>query len=156
LTRTPPARYRWRVVNPELLVRGAAIAIGLCFGAIGTTVMLATLGVFGDGGMSMEARFIGIVSGLAFIFGGLAAIVGYGIAGGAGFENDARMGIRLRVRIVQYLLGLAVAISLATIATWAALGAGGGRVSAGVACVALWLFVAVLAVTGARQLTRRR
>src|SRR5438094_6283078 len=79
LTPTPRPRYRWRVLNPELVVRGAAIAIGLLFGAIGTMVILATLGVFGHGAVSVDARWIGIVAGLAFILGGLGAIVTYGI-----------------------------------------------------------------------------
>jgi hypothetical protein len=110
------------MVNPELLVRGAAIAIGLLFGVIGTLVMLTTLGVFGDGWVSQDTRWVGVVAGLTFVLGGLAVIVGYGIAGGAALEDDAQMGTSPGVRVVQYLLGLGVAISLATIATWALFG----------------------------------
>jgi hypothetical protein len=156
LTPPPPARYRWPVVNPELLVRGAAIVIGLLFGAIGTTAMLASLGVFGDGRMSIETSWVGVVAGLAFVFGGLAVIVGYGVAGGTGLEDDVAMGTGRRVRVVQYLLALGVTVSLAMIATWAAFGSGAPRVASQIGSVALWLFVGVLAITGVRRLIRRR
>jgi hypothetical protein len=155
LTPPPPTRYRWPVVNPELLVRGAAIVIGMLFGALGTTAMLASLGVF-DGSMSRGPSWVGVVAGLAFVFGGLALIVGYGVAGGAALEDDVAMGTARRVRVIQYLLGLGVAVSLAMIATWAALGSNARGVSSGVASAALWLFVIVLAVTGVRQLMGRR
>jgi hypothetical protein len=110
------------VVNPELLVRGAAIVIGLLFGAIGTFVVLAVLGVVGDGWISADTRWVGVLAGLTFILGGLAVIVGYGIAGGARLDDDATMGTPPGVRVVQYLLGLSIAIALATMATWALFG----------------------------------
>jgi hypothetical protein len=155
LTPTTPTRYRWPVVNLELWVRGAAIVIGVLFGAVGTAAMLASLGVFGGRSVDVGPSWVGVVGGLTFVLGGLAIIVGYGIAGGAALENDVAMGTGRRVRIIQYLLGLGVAVSLAMIATWAALGVG-TRSTSGAACAALWLFVIVLAITGIRQLMRRR
>ena len=156
MTPAAPERYRWRVLNPELVVRGAAVVIGVLFGVVGTGFMLAGLGVLGDGAGSFGATWISIVAGLGFIFGGLGAIVTYGIAGGARLEDDAALGIALRVRIVQFLLGLGVGISLATIVTFVALGPGRGSLAARVSCVALWVFVAVLAVSGLGRLRRRR
>ena len=144
------------MVNPELLVRGGAIVIGLLFGAIGTTAMLASLGVFGNASMSAGASWVGLVAGLTFIFGGLAVIVGYGIAGGAGLEDDAAVGTGRTVRVVQFLLSLGIAVSLAMIATWAAFASGGRGLASSAGSAALWLFVGVLAVTGSRRLRRRR
>jgi len=141
------------VVNLELWVRGAAIVIGVLFGALGTVAMLASLGVFA--GASMGPSWVGVVAGLAFVLGGLAIIVGYGMAGGAALEDDVAVGTGRRVRIVQYVLALGVAVSLAMIATWAALGSRTHGASSA-ATAALWLFVIVLAVTGIRQLLRRR
>jgi hypothetical protein len=154
LTRTAAARYRWRVVNPELLVRGAAIVIGLLFGAIGTIVVLTTLGVFGDARRVDGTPWVGLAAGLTFILGGLAVIVGYGVAGGAGLEDDVAMGTRLRVRVVQFLLGLGAAIALAMIATWAALSSSARGLSAGAAAAVLWLFVGALGIDGIRRLMR--
>jgi len=156
LTPTLPARYRWPVVNAELWVRGAAIVIGILFGALGTAAMLASLGVFSGESTTAAPSWVGVVAGLTFVFGGLAIIVGYGVAGGAALEDDVAMATGRRVRIIQYLLGLAVAVSLATIATWAALASGGRGVSSRAASAALWLFVIVLAIMGSRQLMRRR
>ena len=142
------------MVNLELWVRGAAIVIGVLFGGLGTVAMLASLGVF-DGWMSAGPSWVGVVAGLAFVLGGLAIIVGYGMAGGAALEDDVAVGTGRRVRIVQYVLALGVAVSLAMIATWAALGSRTHGASSA-ATAALWLFVIVLAVTGIRQLLRRR
>jgi hypothetical protein len=51
LTRTAPARYRWRVTDRNQLSPGGAIAIGLLCGAMGTFVMLLALGA-SEGRMS--------------------------------------------------------------------------------------------------------
>ena len=143
------------MVNLELWVRGAAIVIGVLFGALGTVAMLASLGVFADASMAIAPSWVGVVAGLAFVLGGLAIIVGYGIAGGAALEDDIALGTGRRVRVIQYLLALGVAVSLAMMATWATLGSRTYGASSA-ASAALWLFVLVLAVTGIRQLLRRR
>ena len=79
------------MANAELIVRGVAIVIGLLFGATGTFILLAPLGDLGDGAVWMDGRWVGI-AGLAFILGGLGAIVSCGIAGGVALEDDKAFG----------------------------------------------------------------
>ena len=69
------------MANPEALVRGAAIVVGLLFGALGLFVTLMALGVFGGGWTSgATPTWVGLAVGLVFTLGGLAVIVDYGIA----------------------------------------------------------------------------
>src|SRR5438105_4685755 len=72
---TPPesARYRWRVGDRNQLSPGAAIVIGVFFGAMGTFVLLQALGTFGPARLSDGTPpWVGVVAGLLFLLGGLA------------------------------------------------------------------------------------
>ena len=143
------------MANPEALVRGAAIVVGLLFGALGLFVTLMALGVFGGGWASgATPTWVGLAVGLAFTLGGLAVIVDYGIAGGSALDAAE---VPVGVRTLQYLLGLGIAVSLAMFVTWAAFGAAARTPStaAAVGSVLLWLFVAVMGVIGLRSLLRR-
>lgn len=143
------------MANPEMLMRGAAIVVGLLFGALGLFVTLMALGVFGGGWASgATPAWVGLAVGLVFTLGGLAVIVGYGIAGGAALDVPD---VPLGVRALQYLLGLGIAVSMAMFMTWAAFGAPARKAStvAAVASLLLWLFVGVMGVVGFRRLLRR-
>jgi len=124
---TPPesARYRWRVGDRNQLSPGAAIVIGVFFGAMGTFVLLQALGTFGPARLSDGTPpWVGVVAGLLFLLGGLAVIVGHGIAGGVGPDGDLPAGTPFGGRVVQYVLGVAIIAMLASIASWVAFGSG--------------------------------
>jgi hypothetical protein len=143
------------MANPEALVRGAAIVVGLLFGALGFFVTLMALGVFGGGWASgATPTWVGLAVGLVFILGGLAVIVDYGIAGGSALDAA---GVPLGVRTLQYLLGLGIAVSMAMFLTWVAFGATAREPSTAAAAgsVLMWFFVAVIGVIGVRRLLRR-
>jgi hypothetical protein len=143
------------MANPEALVRGAAIVVGLLFGALGLFVTLMALGVFGGGWASgATPTWVGLAVGLAFTLGGLAVIVDYGIAGGSALDAAEVPG---GVRTLQYLLGLGIAVSLAMFVTWVAFGTAARTPSTAAAAgsVLLWLFVAVMGVISLRRLLRR-
>jgi hypothetical protein len=153
---------------------GGAIAIGVFMGAIGTFVVLTALGVFGEGRLSDGTpTWVGVAAGLAFVAGGLAMIVGYGIAGGVAPDGGLPPGTPLAVYIVQSAVGITIATMLALIASWVAFGPGVrhfrgtglifgdavneaiGRTVFGVGAVLVWLFVAALLVMSIKQVGRR-
>jgi len=143
------------MANPETLVRGAAIVIGLLFGGLGLFVTMLALGLLGGGWASGAApTWVGLAVGLVFTLGGLAVIVDYGIAGGSALDAAE---VPVGVRTLQYLLGLGIAVSMAMCVTWVAFGAAARAPSTAAAAgsVLLWLFVAVIGVVGLRRLLRR-
>jgi len=172
---TPPesARYRWRVGDRNQLSPGAAIVIGVFFGAMGTFVLLQALGTFGPARLSDGTPpWVGVVAGLLFLLGGLAVIVGHGIAGGVGPDGDLPAGTPFGVRVVQYVLGVAIIAMLASIASWVAFGSGSrhfsgsgpfitgavnealGRTAFGIGAILMWIFMAVMLVVSVKRLRR--
>jgi hypothetical protein len=148
-----------------------AVVIGLLCGLMGLFVVLLALGTFGEPRMSDGTpAWVGVLAGLSFVLAGLAVIVGYGVAGGVGPDGDLLPGAPFGVRLVQYLLGLGILASLASIASWVAFGSGSrhftgsglllsgavsemlGRVMFGLGAVLCWAFVAVMVVVSARRL----
>jgi hypothetical protein len=173
LTPAAAARYRWRVGDRNQLSPGAAIVIGVFFGAMGTFVMLLALGTFGPARLSDGTPpWVGVVGGLLFLLGGLAVIVGHGIAGGMGPDGDLRAGTPFFVRLVQYALGVVIIGMLASIASWVAFGSGSrhfngrgpfisgavnealGRTLFGIGAVLTWVFMAVMLVVSIKRLRR--
>src|SRR5438132_13952489 len=104
------------MANPEALVRGAAIVVGLLFGALGLFVTLMALGVFGGGWASgATPTWVGLAVGLVFTLRGLAVIVDYGIAGGSALDAaDVPEGVRAR----PYLSGCGTAGSKGISLEW--------------------------------------
>jgi hypothetical protein len=134
LTPAAAARYRWRVGDRNQLSPGAAIVIGVFFGAMGTFVVLLALGTFGPARLSDGTPpWVGVVGGLLFLLGGLAVIVGHGIAGGVGPDGDLPVGTPFVVRLVQYALG---------------------RTLFGIGAVLTWVFMAVMLVVSVKRLRR--
>src|SRR5207245_10853284 len=99
------------MANPEALVRGAAIVVGLLLGGLGLFVTLVALGVFGGGWASgATPTWAGLAVGLVFTLGGLAVIVDYGIAGAPALDAAE---VPVGVRTLQWLRGLVLAVSRA-------------------------------------------
>jgi len=162
------------MANRTQVSPGGAIASGVFMGAIGTLAVLIALGAFGEGRLSDGTpTWVGVAAGLAFVAGGLAMIVGYGIAGGVGPDGSLPPGTPLAVYIVQSALGVGIASMLALIASWVAFGPGVrhfkgtglffgdavneaiGRTVFGVGAVLVWLFVAALLLISIKQVGRR-
>jgi hypothetical protein len=150
-----------------------ALLLGVACSLIGTFVVLLSLGRFGAAPLAEGTPpWIGVLGGLVFVLGGLALIVGYVVAGGTP-GADLPPGTPFGVRLTQYLLGLGITTSLALIASWVAFGPGPryfrtggtigglvagetfGRAVFGLGAVLVWLFVALLSVTGLRRLGRK-
>jgi len=174
LTPTTPARYRWRVANRNQLSPGGAIVMGVFFGAMGTFIVLLALGTFGDPHLSDGTPpWVGVAAGLAFLLGGLAVIVGYGVAGGIAPDGDLPAATPFFVRLVQYVLGLGITAMLASIASWVAFGSGSrhfsgsglfvggavnealGRAVFGIGALLTWAITAVMLVVSVNRLRRR-
>ena len=138
--------------------------MGVFFGAMGTFIVLLALGTFGDPHLSDGTPpWVGVAAGLAFLLGGLAVIVGYGVAGGIAPDGDLPAGTPFFVRLVQYVLGLGITAMLASIASWVAFGSGSrhfsgsglfvggalnealGRAVFGIGAVLTWAITAVIA-----------
>jgi hypothetical protein len=117
---------------------GAAVAIGLTCCAMGAFVILLALGVFGASLTDDTPRWVGVCGGLVFVLGGLALIVGYAVAGGVAPDGDLAPGTPFAVRLVQFLLGLAVSRR-----SWGSSGRG-----------SVWAFVVLFGVVGLRRLRR--
>ena len=107
----------------RLSPRGAVV-VGLFCAALGTLVILASLGAFPSAPLTPGTpSWVGILGGLVFVLAGLAVIVGYAVAR-ANAHGDLPPGTPFGVRLAQYVLGLGITVSLALIGTWIALGAG--------------------------------
>lgn len=150
---------------------GGAIVIGVFFGVMGTIVILIARGAFGPGHLSDGTPpWVGIAAGALFVLGGLALIVGYGVAGGVAANGDLPPGTSRGVRFVQTALGLGIIALLASIASWIAFGAGSrhfrgsgpfisgpvnemlGRAMFGIGAVLMWLFMAVILIVAVNRL----
>ena len=153
---------------------GAAIVIGVLLGAMGTVVILIALGTFGDNQLTDGTPpWVGVAAGAMFVLGGLAMIVGYGVAGGVAPDGDLPRGTPVSVRLVQSALGLGITATLASIASWVAFGSGArhfsgsvpfvsgavnealGRTVFGIGAVLTWIFMAVMMVVSVKRLRRR-
>ena len=156
------------------LSAGGAIVIGVVLGAMGTVVMLLALGTFGGNQLTEGTPpWVGVAAGAMFVLGGLAVIVGYGVAGGVAPDGDLPPGTPASVRLVQSALGLGITATLASIASWVAFGSGArhfsgsgpfisgavnealGRTVFGVGAVLTWIFMAVMIVVWINRLRRR-
>lgn len=146
--------------------------MGLFCGAIGALIILVAVGVIPGSARDDAPRWVLIATGLVFVFGGAAIVVGYGVAGGMAPDGDLAPGTPFGVRLVQYLLGLGITVSLALVASWIAFGPGPrhftgigffasrevdemvGRVVFGVGAGLVWLFVVALSVVSFKRLRR--
>jgi hypothetical protein len=107
------------------LSRGGAVAMGLVFMVCGIPPILIGLGLItpspADG---PTPAWVAICAGLLFVFGGLALIVDYAIAGGVGPDGDLRPGTPFAIRLANFLLGMAIVGCMTAIFGWVAFGPG--------------------------------
>lgn len=148
---------------------------------IGLALAMAGLGVVwgalhADDSALGAPRGLVVLVGVAFILGGAATIVGYGLAGGATADGQLPPGPPLAVRLIQLTLGLGITGIMAALAGWLAFGPGErrfgvtvslpfiaigdagseivGRIAFGVWAGAAALLFVVFAVAGARHIAR--
>jgi hypothetical protein len=154
--------------------------MGLLFVAAGTAIVLAGMGIIPVKAADdvRDSPWVIVCTGLMFVFGGAALVVGWAVAGGTGPNGDLRPDTPFSVRVVQYLLGLGIAGMMTAVCTWIAVGPGQrhfsmvvalpfiawrpasnetvGRFAFGVAAALLWVAFIGLGMAGAQSLIRAR
>jgi hypothetical protein len=161
------------MASSSRLSPGAAIGMGVGFGAMGTLIMLVALGAVGELRPTDAPPWVVFCAGLVFALAGLAVIVGYGVAPGVTADGDLAPDTPTSVRVVQYTLGLGITVGLSLVTTWVAFGPGPrsfsgtgplgsgpvgevvGRAWFGAGAVLLWAFTVAVAVTSVIRLRRR-
>jgi hypothetical protein len=157
-----------------------AVVVGMLFAAAGAGIVLAGIGVIPVQAAPdvRDSPWVIVCSGLAFVFAGLAVIVGFAVAGGTGPDGDLQQGTPFTIRVIQYLLGLGMVGMMTAVCSWIAFGPGHrhfattialpfiawhpasnetiGRFAFGVAASLLWLMLVGLGFDGARRLLRAR
>jgi hypothetical protein len=149
-----------------------AIACGLFALALGLFIVLSAFGIIPSRGSTDGERWIGVIAGLAFVFGGLAVVIQ--TCAKATSAGDLPSTAPIWVRATLHLLSLAVIVSLGAIGTWVAFGPGErkfsssipflppwlnepiGRTIFGAGAILIWIFLIVMAVVGARRLCGRK
>jgi hypothetical protein len=142
-----------------------AIACGLLALAMGLFIVLSAFGIIPSRGSTDGERWIGVIAGMAFVFGGLAVVIQTCARATPGGDppSTAPIWVRATVR----LLSLAIVVSLGAIGTWVAfdpvsansavrfrscrLGST-NRSFLGPAAILIWIILIVMAVVGARRL----
>jgi len=159
----------------QLTPRGA-ILFGTLFIAFGVYPVLAGLGVVHGRSAPGVQPWVVVATGSMFIFGGLAIINAYAIAGGTQANGDLSATAPAAVRIAQYVLGLGIVGSMFAVFAWVAFGSGerhfsssisipglsmpthsserAGRIAFGIAAGFMGLFLVLAAVSGAKRLWR--
>jgi hypothetical protein len=162
--------------NKELSPRGR-LGIGLLVAALGAFICLIGLGIITSNAKDVHAPLWVVTSaGAAFLFAGLTLALS-----AASPTTDADGGLPpsapFVLRLLQYLLGLAIVAALASVGSWVAFGPGErnfsvtlslpwwgstgkgndliGRVVFGIGAVLTWLFFIAVAVKGWRRLFKR-
>jgi hypothetical protein len=145
-----------------------AIACGLLALVIGLFIVLSAFGVIPSRGVSDGGRWIGVIAGMAFVFGGLAVVIQ--TCAKASPDGVLPTNAPASVRTTLYLLSLAIVVSLGAIGTWVAFGPGQrefgisipflpgwlnepiGRTAFGAGAILIWIILIPVAVVGARRL----
>ena len=153
-----------------------AIVIGIIAMLCGTCPVLAGLGVVHVRPAPGVQAWVAVATGGMFMLAGLAIINGYAIAGAAKPDGSLPDGAPFFVRVMQYVLGLAIVGLMFAVFAWIAFGSGerhfsssfsvpfwsssgrssdrSGRIAFGIATGLIGLFFAVSAVSGAKSLWR--
>jgi hypothetical protein len=149
----------------EMIVAGiVALAPGLYFVLVGAGV----LPIPGGPGNLHGPLWIVLSAGLAFFVAGIAVLLQ--AFGGADDQGEFPAGSPMWLRLVQYLMGVAIFVSFAAIGSWIAFGPGErsfsgsffflssdvnatiGRTAFGIGAIITWLGALTFAVLGARKL----
>ena len=151
-----------------------AIACGLFALALGLFIILSAIGIIPSRGGTDGERWIGVIAGMAFVFGGIAVVIQTcaKISGTPG--GDMPPGTPIWIHTTLHLLSLAIVVSLGAIGTWVAFSPGKrafsssipflpawlnediGRTVFGFGAVLTWLILIVMAVMGMRRLRGRK
>ena len=165
-------------MNRTSLTPRGAVILGVLFIACGVMPILGGLGLIPLKPTEGTPGWIGVAAGLMFVLAGAAVINGFAIAGGAAPDGDLRPDTPFGVRLVQYLLGMAIVGLMTAVSGWIAFGpgerhfsmtmalpfvarssAGGelsGRIAFGVGTTLLLAMFVGFGVSGARRLRRVR
>jgi hypothetical protein len=84
-------------------------------------------------------QWVGVLAGLAFVFGGLAVVIQTCVRIAPAPGGDLPPGTPFWVRTTLGLLSLGIVVSLATIATWIAFGPGERKFSSSIPFLPAWL-----------------
>jgi hypothetical protein len=149
--------------------------IGAAAAAAGSYLMLVGLGLLqipGGPGNLHGPLWIILAAGLAFFLAGVAVFLQ--VIGRANANGDLPGDAPLWMRLVQYLIGVAIFAAFALIGSWVAFGGGPrsfsgsflffgdasnamiGRAAFGFGAIICWLGTIAFAVVGARKVLRRR
>jgi hypothetical protein len=145
-----------------------AIACGVVALVIGVFIVLSAFGIIPSRGSSDGGRWIGVIAGMAFVFGGLAVVIQ--TCAKASPDGVLPSNAPAWVGTTLYLLSLGIVMSLGAIGTWIAFGPGErefgipipflpgwlnepvGRAAFGAGAVLIWIVLIPMAVVGARRL----
>jgi hypothetical protein len=148
-------------------IGAAAAAVGLYFVLVG----LGILPVPGGTRNLHSPLWVVLLAGLAFLLGGAAVLLQ--VIGRANASGELPSGAPQWMRVVQYLMGVAIFASFAMIGSWIAIGgdprhfsgnvpfvsgatnASIARIAFGVGAAICWLGTLAFALSGARKLLRR-
>jgi drug/metabolite transporter (DMT)-like permease len=161
----------------QLSHRGAVL-MGLLFIVVGSVPIVIGSGLVSGTSIAGTPAWVVLSAGAIFVLGGLAVIVGFAVAGGAGPDGDLPVETPFVVRLAQYLLGFGIVGLLTAIFAWIAFGPGErhfsstlwsafgarsaaasereGRVVFGAATVGCAIFWAVGTVVNIRRLLKAR
>jgi hypothetical protein len=149
------------------------IAIGALAAAVGGYFVLVGMGVLPvpGGRRNLHAPlWIVMCAGLAFFLGGAAVLLQ--AIGRANERGELPAGAPQWLRVIQYLIGVAIFASFALIGSWIAFGFGPrnfsgsflffdgpvssviGRTAFGIGAIITWLCTVAFAVSGARKLIK--
>jgi hypothetical protein len=149
-----------------------AIACGLFALAMGLFIVLSAFGFIPSRGSTDGERWIGVIVGVVFVFGGVAVVIQ--TCAKATPDGVLPANAPTWVRMTLRLLSLAIVVSFGAIGTWISFGPGKrefsssipflptwlnepiGRTVFAVGSIIIWIFLIVMAVVGARRLRSRK
>ena len=161
--------------NSNLTPRGA-ILVGIIAMLCGVYPVLVGLGVVHVRPAPDAQPWVALAVGSMFILAGLAIINGYAVGGASTADGSFPDSAPLTVRVIQYVLGLAIVGLMFAVFAWVAIGPGerhfssslslpfwtksshssehSGRIAFGIAAGFMGLFLVLAAVGGAKRLWR--
>jgi hypothetical protein len=154
--------------------RGTTIGLGAIVAAIGFYIVLVGLGVLPPPGRANAPMWVVLLAGLCFLLGGLGVLIPAAVTGEVRSDGELPAGAPYWLRVLQYLLVLAIFAAFALIGSFVAFGPGirsfgisapfvsmsgdseiFGRIAFGVGAIITWLCLILVAVSGWRKLVGR-
>jgi hypothetical protein len=153
-----------------------AIVLGFLTAALGLVIALPSLGLIAPptkAGSDGE-RWIALLMGLVFVLGGIAVVIQSSVGNARAPNGGLPRGSPIWMRRAMHFLGFAIVASMAVIFSWIAFGSGPrefggtffflpewineltGRLAFGIGAGLIWIILAVMTISGARQLFKRQ